>query len=211
MAAVAVTAGCAEATGDGAPGVATSPRTLAGTAAPTEVVAATDTSDPCAHAGHDLHHWSPEFADEMVVDGCPWPYAGFTVAPGDGAPSADLDGAPFEGRLYADLTAMVAELDLGLCQFGNLPDPGLPGFVFGFQYTAARPGCPAAAGAVTMAVAEYSTRGLRDAAATDPRSTSTYVLGRWVIGVTGTDDGMAARLGDALVGLGAVPAPPAPS
>ena len=68
--------------------------------------------------------------------GSPWP-------PATAPPSADLDGAPFEGRLYADLTAMVAELDLGLCQFGNLPDPGPPGFVFGFQYTAARPGCPA--------------------------------------------------------------------
>jgi hypothetical protein len=186
----------------------TGPTGASGTAAagPSTPSDGSPTADACAaqHAGHDVMHWSPEFADEMVAWGCAWPYDGFVTTMDGGAEDPAFDAVPFEGKPYADLTAMISGLNLGLCQFGNLPDPGHPGFVFGFRYAAAQPGCPGALPTVEMTVAEYSTRALRDAAALSDESGRVFVLGRWVIDVAGSDVAQADSIARSLTDRGAV-------
>ena len=99
----------------------------------------------------------------------------------------------------------MGRLGLGLCAFGNTADPGPAGFVFGFEYHVAPPGCPGADDAAAVRVAEYSTRGHRDGAAHDLASPGTFVLGRWVVTVDGPDPDVTSELIVGLHDLGALP------
>lgn len=172
------------------------------TAASTEVTTA-EAVDECAnvHAGHGIAMWNATMADEMTAAGCPWPYDPFLVPTEGGQEDASFT-APFEARLYDELSQMYAGLGLGVCQVATLPDESVDGFTFGFRYAVGPPGCPDMEGDVALTVREYVTRPWRDAAANASTATRTLILGRWVIGVEGDDPAMLEQVVEGLVGLG---------
>ncbi|MBK5222678.1 MAG: hypothetical protein JJE52_07350 [Acidimicrobiia bacterium] len=141
------------------------------------------------HAAHAVAMWSAVMADEMTSAECPWPYEPFLTSMDGGKEDASL-AAPFEARCYDDLWQMLSTMSVGVCQVARIADWPAPGFVFGFTYAVGPPGCPADTAVVVMSVAEHATRALRDASAHDVASSAdpTFVLGRWVITLTGSGD-----------------------
>lgn len=161
---------------------------------------------PCdsTHAGHNVMRWNATMADEMVTAGCGWPYEPFTVPLEGGEEDPALD-APFEARLYSEIWDAIGQVDVGVCAVSALPEePGEGGFVFGFDYGIAEPGCANDAIAHVV-VKEYGTRAQRDAAAHASDEAATYVLGRWVVTVFGEEQSMTDALEQAVDSLGAVP------
>ena len=157
------------------------------------------------HAGHSVMGWDPTMADEMVEHGCGWPYEPFLSTIEGGKEDRQL-AAPFEPRRYAELWAVLTTAGAGVCSVAALPDPPSQGFVFGFIYRVAAPGCPGAEPSVELVAREYAARAQRDTAVSDDPSDRTFVLGRWALSVSG-DTELAELIVDGLLGLGAVAKP----
>lgn len=163
-------------------------------------------SSECAalHSGHNAMSWDPVMADEMVENGCGWPYEPFLVSAEGGQEDAALDGAPFGARLYAEMWELLARSSVGVCSVGALPDPSDQGFVFGFRYQIAQPGCPGAEPTLDLVVREYASRAQRDAAFEELSEEAPFVLGRWVLTLGDGGGAMADRVTAGLVDLGAI-------
>lgn len=171
---------------------------------------ATGTMDPACHSLHEGHAamaWNPTAADEMVEADCGWPYEPYLTSTEGGEEDPGIDAA-FEPRLYQKLSEAIGETGLGFCSVNTLPeDPG-DGFVFGFRYDAAEPGCPELTATVELTAREYVTRAHRDAAAHALDDPEVIVLGRWVIQVAGTDQAGVEDLASRLIDLGGQPMGP---
>lgn len=153
------------------------------------------------HEGHAAMAWNPTSADEMVESDCGWPYEPYLVSVDGGQEDPGI-AAEFEPRLYQEVSETIGEIGLGLCGVNALPeDPG-DGFVFGFRYDAAEPGCPDFTPTAELTAREYVTRAHRDAAANDAEGAETIVLGRWVLEVEGTDQDQVDELTAELIDLG---------
>lgn len=155
------------------------------------------------HASHGIAMWNAGMADEMTAAGCPFPYEPFAPPLEGGAEDPSISTA-FEPRLYSEIWAGLAPLDLGLCQVVTLPEESVDGYAFGFRYSFGPVGCPEVEGDTHMHVREYVTRAWRDAHADASTTSPTLVLGRWVIQVEGTPERVPELVG-MLTSIGAVP------
>jgi hypothetical protein len=156
------------------------------------------------HEGHDEMGWNPTQADEMIDSGCGWPYPPFEVSAEGGQADPALD-APFEPHPYAELWTAISDAGLGVCKVATLPEEPGDGFVFGFRYEAAEPGCPTATASVELIAREHVTRAHRDAAAHRLDEGTAFVLGRWSLQLVARDQTGGDRLAAQLEELGAEP------
>ena len=166
-----------------------------------------DSLDPgceSLHEGHAAMAWNPTSADEMVEADCAWPYEPYLISTEGGQEDPAID-VEFEPRLYQELSESIGEIGLGLCSVNTLPEEAGDGFVFGFRYDAAEPGCPDFTATVELTAREYVTRAHRDAAANDLDDPEAIALGRWVLVVEGTDQERIDQLTAQLVDMGGDP------
>lgn len=160
-----------------------------------------DASCHSLHEGHAAMAWNPTSADEMVEADCGWPYEPYLV-PTEGGEEDPAIEAAFEPRLYRELSDVLGDAGLGLCSVNALPeDPG-DGFVFGFRYDAAEPGCPDFEPSVQLTAREYVSRAHRDTAADSASEANPIVLGRWVLTTDGPDQDRVDQVTAALIDLG---------
>lgn len=146
--------------------------------------------------------WNPALADEMLVRQCPFPFDPESVSMEGGTEDLSLD-APFEPLMYQDIFDAVAREEYGICAVTRVPEPSTRGFVYGFGVPLKDGGCADGDPNVMLTIREYASRAHRDEAAhSTERIGSRYVLGRWVIELSG--DASAARpLHDSILALGA--------
>lgn len=145
--------------------------------------------------------FNPSVADELLTGTCPWPYDA-TIAIAGGVEDPSIVAA-FEPHRYQDLFDLFTSLKYGTCSVSTLADPRVDGFVFGFEVGLRPGGCGQGDVSVQFTIREYVTRAWRDTAASQSVATSSHVLGRWVVGIDGSDAGAVAQLAAALAALDA--------
>ena len=174
------------------------------TARPRDSQGVSGSLDPACHSLHEGHGampWTPTSADEMVEAACGWPYEPYLISTEGGQEDPGID-VVFEPRRYQELSDAISETGLGFCSVNTLPEEAGDGFVFGFRYEAAEPGCPDFTPTLELTAREYVTRARRDEAANALEDPEAIVLGRWVLELGGTDEARLDELSDVLIELG---------
>jgi hypothetical protein len=166
----------------------------------------TEAGPPCDDIGvhSSMAMWNPTLADEMLALDCPWPWDP-ALQGLEGGEEDPAIAAPFEGHAYAEVFALLDAERFGTCQVAAVPADPATGVVFGFDLSLRAETCVGGLPDVVLAIDEYATRAHRDAAA--GAADGALVLGRWTLGLTGTDTASIDRLTSALTAAGAVPAP----